>query len=263
SVPKLASDGSNWVTYRERMKVVQTAKGHMPHICGTSRKPLLPPPINRDLPHITIQYTELVDKMELKYTLWETKEAGARALIYETLSDNLFIEVQSQPTTKALWEAVVASCENKSLMYANTIRTRIQNTRCPEGGDIRAHLALLLRERQNLAAVGTRLAEIEFAAIVMNSLLESYHGRVQTILDISSFSGQVIPVEFLINKLNKEFDRRAIIKANDIALTATSSIPSAPASALYSRQPVECYNCHGKGHIARNCRRKGGGREGQ
>ncbi|KAL1939181.1 hypothetical protein VTO73DRAFT_10222 [Trametes versicolor] len=317
SVPKLESDGSNWITYRERMKVVQTAKGLMPHIRGTSRKPPYPPPFERDLPHIpsptTVpradgagdaatpgepgpgsdsdsrapatqarardapptdeyshltdeQYAELVDKMEAKFNLWETKEAGARALIYETLSDDLFIEVQSRPTAKGLWEAVVASCENKSLMYANAIRTRIQNTRCPEGGDVRAHLALLQREKQNLAAVGSRLDDSDFAAIITNSLPESYFGRVQTIVDISSISGQTIPIEFLVNKLNEEYDRRAINKANEIALASVTASPASGMSASGapgSRSNVECYNCHGIGHIARNCRRKGGGKEGQ
>lgn len=310
NVPKLESDGSNWVTYRARMEVVQAAKGQMPHIRGTSRKPPLPPPIDRILPYVapsTVgntnntdeatptgvtptppvpgaaadeedapetdeyskltdeQYAELVDKMDAKFTTWEAKEAGARALIYETLSDDLFIEVQSQPTTKALWLAVVATFENKSLMYVNAIRTRIQNTRCPEGGDVRAHLALLLRERHNLAAVGSRLDETEFAAIITHSLPESFHPRVQTIMDISSISGKVIPIDFLINKLNEEYDRRAINKANSAALAAAfaGTTITAAAGTSTGRQPVECYNCHGKGHIARNCRKKGGGREGQ
>nr|VWO99577.1 Uncharacterized protein [Ganoderma boninense] len=315
SVPKLATDGSNWVTYQARMKVVQAAKGHMPHIRGTARKPPLPPPIERENPHVPPtatapagaaaaaataataaeataaagagagggptpgapdttaaggdpyahltdeEYAELVEKMDAKYCAWETKEADARALIYETLGDELFIEVQSRPTAKSLWEAVVASCENKSLMYANAIRTRIQNTRCPESGDVRAHLALLLRERQNLAAVGSRLGEAEFAAIITNSLPESYHARVQSILDISSISGQTIPIDFLIGKLNEEYDRRNINKANENALAAAAAMHGQGSSG--QRSQVECYNCHGRGHIARNCRRKGGGKEGQ
>ncbi|KAM5536868.1 hypothetical protein V8D89_009415 [Ganoderma adspersum] len=167
-VLKLATDGSNWVTYQVRMQVVQAAKGHMPHIHGTAHKPPLPPPVERVYPHIpptapaaatTVsttaqpksasqpssptaktmtlstpdayshltndEYAKLVEKMDAKYCTWETKEADARALIYETLGDDLFIEVQAQPTVKALWEAVVSSCENKSLMYANAIWTRI------------------------------------------------------------------------------------------------------------------------------------------
>ena len=152
SVPKLATDGSNWVTYQARMTVVQAAKGHMPHIRGTACKPPLPPPLERVNPHVPLpimatksaslttvspataapvvdsysrltdeEYAELVEKMDAKYCAWETKEADARALIYETLGDDLFIEVQAQPTAKSLWEAVVALCENKSLMYANPI----------------------------------------------------------------------------------------------------------------------------------------------
>ena len=167
SVPKLATDGSNWVTYQARMTVIQAAKGHMPHIRGTARKPPILPPIERVNPHIppattaakpasptatsptsTLptkdnyshltdeEYADHVEKMDAKYCSWETKEADARALIYETLGDDLFIEVQAQQTVKNLWEAVVASCENKSLMYANTIHTRIQNTCCLESGDV-------------------------------------------------------------------------------------------------------------------------------
>lgn len=312
SVPKLATDGSNWVTYQARMKVIQAAKGHMPHLRGTARKPPLPPPIERENPHVpppatttasaaskppgsptgdspstkttstpsaaqsTTQpgtdkyshltddeYAELVEKMDAKYCAWESKEADARALIYETLSDDLFIEVQEQPTAKSLWEAVVASCENKSLMYANAIRTRIQNTCCPESGDIRAHLSLLLLERQNLAAVGSRLGDPEFAAIIINSLPESYHSRVQSMLDISSFSGQAIPIDLLIGKLNEEYDRRGINKANESALAAAAAVHDRGNGRGNGRSQIECYNCHGRGHIARNCRRKGGGKEGQ
>ncbi|PIL24887.1 transcription factor [Ganoderma sinense ZZ0214-1] len=311
SVPKLATDGSNWVTYHARMTVVQAAKGHMPHIRGTARKPPLPPPVERENPHVPPpattapppaattapaggkttsrppspttttkatatttkpttdayshltdeEYAELVEKMDTKFCAWEAKEADARALIYETLSDELFIEVQIQPTVKSLWEAVVTSCENKSLMYANAIRTRIQNTRCPESGDVRAHLALLLRERQNLAVVGNRLGDAEFAAIITNSMPESYHIRIQSILDISSIAGHTIPIEFLIGKLNEEYDRHGLNKANENALAAAAAAHGPGPSG--GRSQIVCYNCQGVGHIARNCRRKGGGKEGQ
>ena len=219
-------------------------------------------PVTDEYSHLTDEeYTEHIEKIDAKYCAWEAKEADARALIYETLGNDLFIEVQAQPTVKSLWEAVVASCENKSMMYVNAIRTRIQNTRCPESGDVRAHLALLLRERQNLAAVGSRLGEPEFAAIIINSLPESYHNRVQSMLDFSSFSGQAIPIELLIGKLNEEYDRRTINKVTESALAAAGSTHSGTRGG--NRSEIECYNCHGRGHIARNCRRKGGGKEGQ
>ena len=50
SVPVLTR--YNWVTYQARMTAVQAAKGHMPHIRGTARKPPYPPPYERINPHI-------------------------------------------------------------------------------------------------------------------------------------------------------------------------------------------------------------------
>ena len=211
SVLKLTTDGSNWVTYQARMTAIQAAKGHMPHIRGTARKPPIkhenphilppsttttalatsqvpdpdaPPPSkattstttaaaigasNKDAySHLTdSEYAELVKKMDTKDCTWEAKEADARALVYETLRDDLFIEVQAQPTVKSLWVAIVASCENKSMMYANAIRMRIQNTHCPESGNVHGvHLALLICERQSLAAVGGCFGDAEFVAII-------------------------------------------------------------------------------------------------
>ncbi|KAI0702735.1 hypothetical protein C8Q76DRAFT_592674, partial [Earliella scabrosa] len=39
TLPKLASDGSNWVTYRDRMVTILAAKALMPHIRGHARQP--------------------------------------------------------------------------------------------------------------------------------------------------------------------------------------------------------------------------------
>ena len=52
TLPKLASDGSNWVTYRDRMVTILAAKALMPHIRGQARMPPAPPPYVRQLPHV-------------------------------------------------------------------------------------------------------------------------------------------------------------------------------------------------------------------
>lgn len=135
---------------------------------------------------------------------------------------------------------------------------------CPESGDVRAHLALLIREKQSLAAIGGCLGDTEFAAIITNSMPESYYARIQSIVDISSLLGQVIPIKFLIGKLNEEYDHRCINKVTENALAVAVATHGLNANAhVGGRSQVECYNCHGRGHIARNCRKKGGGREGQ
>lgn len=50
----------------------------------------------------------------------------------------------------------------------------MQETRCEEGGDIKAHLAELLRLRESLAGMGVVLVDTDFHTIILGSLPESY-----------------------------------------------------------------------------------------
>ena len=76
-----------------------------------------------------------------------------------------------------------------------------------------------------------------------NSMPDSYHGRLQSILDLASLSGHAIPIEFLIAKLNEEYDCCGIHKANDNALAAAAAAHGSMHTG--GRLQIECYNCHG------------------
>ena len=295
TLPKLASDGSNWVTYRDRMVTILAAKALMPHIRGHARQPPVPPPYIRQLPYappVTAasastqtgtttptgqgttgttgttaaattpptdqysgltdeEYEKLVERMEAKHLAWEIKEADARALIYETLTEEVFITVKNAASAKLLWEAIVTKYEDKSIMYANAIRTRLQNTRCAEGGDMHAHLTTLLSERESLAALGTQISEADFGAIITSSVPESYHGRIQSLTDMARLSNTPIPVNVLVLTLLEEYDRRAMsAQTSETALAARE-------------RDAGCFNCGRKGHIKADCWRPGGGAYGK
>ncbi|KAI0723360.1 hypothetical protein C8Q76DRAFT_837469, partial [Earliella scabrosa] len=255
TLPKLASDGSNWVTYRDRMVTILAAKALMPHIRGHARQPPQPPPYPRQLPYYSgmtdDEYEKLVDRMEAKYLSWEIKEAETRALVYETLSEEVFMTVKNTASAKLLWEAIVTKYEDKSIMYANAIRTRLQNTRCAEGGDMHVHLASLLSERENLAALGTQITEADFGAIVTSSVPESYYGRIQSLTDMARLSNTPIPVNVLVLTLLEEYDRRAMsAQGTEAALAARE-------------RETGCFNCGRKNHIKADCWRPGGGAYGK
>ncbi|GBE86198.1 hypothetical protein SCP_0900770 [Sparassis crispa] len=61
-IPKLAADGSNWITYKERMFTVMGSRGLLRHLQGTARRPPDPPP----LPMPSIRKTPLFLKKTLK-----------------------------------------------------------------------------------------------------------------------------------------------------------------------------------------------------
>ncbi|KAH9924004.1 uncharacterized protein BXZ73DRAFT_50736 [Epithele typhae] len=123
SVPKLISNGSNWVVYKDKFLAVSGAKVLTRFIDGTVRKPPRPIPftcVNLHIPPstttpaggaspppMTDMYSHLDDDMYFKfaetvdknYDAWVQKEADARALLYESIPDDVYINVRSQPTT--------------------------------------------------------------------------------------------------------------------------------------------------------------------
>ena len=56
------------------------------------------------------------------YIGWDIKENKAQALLYETLLDNVFIEVSDTATAMDAWTKVCNMHTKKSALYSNAIR---------------------------------------------------------------------------------------------------------------------------------------------
>ncbi|GBE85505.1 hypothetical protein SCP_0800220 [Sparassis crispa] len=277
-VPKLAADGSNWITYKERMFTVMGSRGLLRHLQGTARRPPNPPPFPMPSPAQAAmtasttpataasttattgtgttttsatttpaarqaqssmtpeEYLKTVEAAEQKLDEYVQKEYAARQQIYGTISDQLLLRVKKLGTAADVWLAVQNEYESKSDMYSGALRTRLQNTKCEEGADVRAHLDTLAKMREELASMGAPISDADFSAHVFASLLETFSPLLQALSTAARAAKTTLSADDLLASILEEHDRRkAHLK---------------PESAL-------------SGHFLRDCWREGGGKEGQ
>ena len=67
-------------------------------------------------------------------------EAVIKQAIATTIPDSLFIEVHKEVTAHLMWEAVRLKQEKKSRMVTVDLCRKLQAEKCPEHGDMHAHL---------------------------------------------------------------------------------------------------------------------------
>ena len=104
-LPKLLSDGENWLTYNERVLNTATARGLRRHLVGTMLKPSTviekdekffkaddPKPLSEDA----------LDKHKTSVDAWEQKEAQVHELIYNTMDNTTFLQIKREKTAAAL-----------------------------------------------------------------------------------------------------------------------------------------------------------------
>ncbi|OBZ69824.1 Retrovirus-related Pol polyprotein from transposon TNT 1-94 [Grifola frondosa] len=307
-VPKLAPDGSNWITYKERIYTVIGARGLMRHLLGTARHPPAPPPWPRPaatqaavtatatpapaaattttpapttgttgasasvggtspaLDKLTDEeYLEKVEAAEQKVDEYLQKELATRQQIYGTISDALLLRVKKLTAAADVWTAVQHEYEGKSEMYSSSLRTRLQNTKCNENTNVRTHLDLLLKMREELSTMGAPIADLDFSAMIFQSLPPSYGTLLTALTTASRLAKNPLTPDDVVFAVCEEYDRRAGNAATtDTALAARAFGKSKSSwKGGNSKADIECYNCKHKGHVKADCWRPGGGKEGQ
>ena len=116
-LPKLVSDGENWLTYSERVMNAATARGLRRHLVGTALKPSTLIEKNGkfflDASDTTPLSDDAIDKHETSVDSWEQKEAQVRELIYNTMDNATFLQIKGEKTAAALWKKLTSIHGNK------------------------------------------------------------------------------------------------------------------------------------------------------
>ena len=123
---------------------------------------------------------------------WTSGEATIRKGLAEALPPTLYLTVRKEPTVREVWTKVVQHHQNKAQLIVVELRTRLQNERCPDKGDIRKHLANLRQMREDLALMGESVTDENFHTIILSSLLLSYDNY------LTSITNQLSPTLIMI-----------------------------------------------------------------
>src|SRR5277367_5895764 len=157
-------------------------------------------------------------------------------------------------------------------MVTVDMRRRLQAEKCAEQGDVRAHLNKLQAMREDLASMGGSISDEDFTSIILGSIPLSYDTYIAAITATSTLLNQTLSPTNLIDAIRDEADRRTIKNPkpkkdeDDAAFAAGQSTDKGRkggGGSKTAKKDMECFNCHKKGHMKKDCWASGGGAEGK
>ena len=230
NVPQLAEDGTNWITYKERILTVIGARGLMRYVDGRAVKPVpyaVDATTGKTMKPDGKEATETeIEELDKKLDEFFMKDSLVKQHIFSTITDRLLLRVQRLDRASKIWEEIRTVHEGKSDLVQIDLRRRLHETRCEEGGDVKAHLGELLRLRESLASMGASLDNRDFAAIIMGSLPESYRPILSSMNAAAHVSKKTLSPEEIMGVVSEEYEHRVIVnpttskKGGNSALTA-------------------------------------------
>src|SRR5271168_3398649 len=261
-IPKLEADGSNLAIFKDRFMFAAAAASLIDHIDGTGKVPS--PPVTRttDSGALTEIQQGALDEYAAELSRWRSGEAIVRQAIASTISDSLFLEVRKRESAKEMWDAVRDQREKKSRMVTVDLRRKLQAEKCPESGDLRAHLNKLQAMREDLASMGGSINDEDFTSIVLGSIPQSYDPYIAAITATSSLLDKTLSSTNLIDAIRDKADRRTIENqkakkdeqdAAFVAGQSTGKGKKGGEGSKNSKKNLKCYNCQKKGHLKKDC----------
>ena len=191
-ITKLAADGSNWVTYRDRIMWALDVKGLLEHLTEDT---------------ITSYYSAAgtIDGLTPE-ARWKRDEAMVKQLVAGSVPDTVFSQIKAGLKAKEVWDQLRTLYEGRSKLILVDLRRKLQNTRCGPEDDVRAHFENLADLKEQLAAMGHTITDDEYATILLGSLPESYEYAMNAIMAAADISGKQITPALVIRLVMDEYD---------------------------------------------------------
>jgi len=144
SVPKLACDGSNWITWKTQvLATLASNKGVMQHLNGLAQQ-LSKIPVYAPTHIISEDKEEALEKAEKCWDEYHQREVLIWAQVFITIPELLLIEVRKLATAREVWNAVCAKHEKTVLTVKVDMHQQMYKMKCEDDLNICTHLKVLL-----------------------------------------------------------------------------------------------------------------------
>jgi len=192
---------------------------------------------------------------------WHKGDAKVWTRIELAVGNTEMVHLSGAETAKEMWDQLCMVKEAKGRISVLATRHALYRMEADENNfDMVEHVSKLRRLQKELHLMDNKVSDEDFVMILLTSLPESWDMYTSAYLG-SSGNKPTLKSHELIAILYEE-DRRRKGRTTE----ATGSLFQAK-SVLKGRGKTdsdkECYNCHKKGHMAKDCWSKGGGSEGK
>jgi hypothetical protein len=175
-LPKLAADGSNWGSYRNRMVF---------HL-GCCIDPLADHLTNAEVPKSEPGAGAETAEATIR---WKHDDAIVQHCIAVSIPDEVFAVVQRGTSAKDFWDNLEAQFEIKSRRIRAEVMRKLYNQKCRNNDDVRAHLARLFSLREQLFGAGGSISDNDFSYLILDTLPDAYDTLISSIR-IAAFFGK-------------------------------------------------------------------------
>ena len=241
-------DGTNFIIWKERMMDVLTNKG------------LLDPLFERQ---------ENSGHTDAQWTLMDKK---AKATIRLHLAESIFFTIMDHKTTKELWDSLCATWESKSASNKVFLMKKLFRLQMQENSAITNHLNEFNLLFSQLTSKGLNLDD-EMKTIFLLCSLPSSWDTFCTAISNSAPGGKLVFSEVSAAMLTEEIRRQSTAEDGthgNVNVTTRGSgdrrgrskesgkndgnCKQTRSNSKTRFKNVECYYCHKKGHLKKDCR---------
>lgn len=180
---------------------------------------------------------------------WKKDDRKALTAIRLRVASSMFNYVMSAETSKAAMDSLENIFRIKGPIATVLLRRKLYRYIIDETDDIEEHLRTLRGFQEQLALLGHKVSDEDFAFIILTALPDSWDSFISSI-DFSS-SGTLKSME-IIARIQSEASRRKD-RAGTTALFAKSKSAHGKGNAKF-RKGVVCWNCGKEGHLGPNCK---------
>jgi hypothetical protein len=115
------------------------------------------------------------------------------------------LQLGSQLTGATMWTEVKKLHKGKSALVKADMRKHMLLIQCEEGADVKAHFRELNRIHQIMAGMGKVIQEVNYGAIIMGSLPDSYRSIISSLGAAAGYASRVVMPQELIAALTVEY----------------------------------------------------------